>query len=188
MKWNETGSLYFGPLLERLSFCWHTKLLISCKIWAKNVIGQRRGNTCILLLRSDSSWYENSWSTEVNLCQKRSVAIYRAFDIKNKTNHVKLIRIHLTKFSKSGLFVDNSSSMYLYVKLNRDAHYFAPMRAAAVSINSCIERCRLEIARAQSVTIVMLVIGGKTFPAKLRKYWRLETTAFGPCHRQSTYF
>ena len=57
------------------------------------------------------------------MVKSRSVALWRVFDLKFNA-------IHLAKVIQ-GLFVDESSSMYmyLYVKLNRDANCFLPVES-----------------------------------------------------------
>ena len=73
-------------------------------------------------------------------------------------------------FSNSGLFMDNTSSMYLYVRLNRDATRFFPVESNDCMKYASYEYRKLSARRgAQFVPIGMPTVCWKTFPAKTTK-------------------
>ena len=74
------------------------------------------------------------------------------------------------KFSKTGLLMDNTSSMYLYVKLNLDANRFLLVESKEC-MNSDLYEYRTMSARrgAQFVPMGMPIICWKTFPVKTTK-------------------
>ena len=62
-------------------------------------------------------------STVEHLSKSRSVALWCVFDLKFSRIY------HAKKMSKSGLLMYKTSSIYLYVKLNRNAKYFLPAKS-----------------------------------------------------------
>ena len=99
----------------------------------------------------------------------RGVSLCRVF-------YLKFSGIHLTQlFSKSGLLIDNTSSMYLYVKLNWDAYFFFPIESKECMKSASYEYRKMS-ARigAQFVPIGMATICWKTFAQKTTKM--LSTT------------
>ena len=74
------------------------------------------------------------------------------------------------KFSKSWLLIDNTSSMYLYVKLNWDANFFFPVESKDCMNSASYEYRNMSARRgAQFVPIGMPIICWKTFPPKTTK-------------------
>ena len=73
-------------------------------------------------------------------------------------------------FSKSGLLMDKTSSMYLYVKLNWDANRFLPAERKDCMNYASHEYRNMSARRgAQFVPMGMPIICWKNFPAKTTK-------------------
>ena len=71
---------------------------------------------------------------------------------------------------QSGLLIDNTSSMYLYVKLNWDANFFFPCESKDCMNSASYEYRNMSArSRAQFVPIGIPTICWKTFPPKTTK-------------------
>ena len=72
--------------------------------------------------------------------------------------------------------MDQTSSMYLYVKLNWDANRFLPTENKDCMNSTSYEYRNISARRgAQFVPMGMPIICWKTFPAKTQKCCQLET-------------
>ena len=156
------------------------------ELWDKNTIGWRRWNVAtqerkVFDMEVEIVTFFVKWGAQLTVTLdrqekiqggSRDVALRRVFDL-------KLSGIHLTEIIlKSGLLIDNASSMYLYVKLNWDANFFFPVQSK-YCMNSASYGYRNMSARrgAQFVPIKMPTICCKTFP--LKTTWKISSTRFG---------
>ena len=96
------------------------------------------------------------WQEQIQV-GSRSVALRRVFDL-------KLRGIHLTEIIlKVWLLMDKTSSMYLYVKLNRDANRFLPAESKDCMNSASYEYRNMSARRgAQFVPMGMPTICWKT--------------------------
>ena len=103
------------------------------------------------------------WQEQIQV-GSRSVAFRRVFDLKLRGY------IWPRYFSKSGLLMDKTSSMYLYVKLNWDANRFLPAESKDCMNSASYEYRNMSARRgAQFAPMGMPIICWKALTEKIMK-------------------